>query len=142
MFFLLVIDRSILWGGNISSDAAASLCDGDGGETDIGERDAAYCELAHDIAGEPLVEDIANGEQVRMSPKEPCCAKDEGEMGEYGERSVDPEREAEGRRRLRAAAGRWWSVGVGKGGVGGATIVDWECECEWDGAVESRGEDM
>ena len=47
---------------------ADSLCDGDGGDVDTGETEAAYCELENDIAGDALVEDTeAGGDEYRNS---------------------------------------------------------------------------
>lgn len=68
---LLDADRSKRGAGAESTAgvATASLWDGDGGDVDIGDREAAYCELEYDMAGEPLVDETeAKGDDERR-----CC---------------------------------------------------------------------
>jgi hypothetical protein len=43
-----------------------SLCAGEGGDVEMGDIDGAYCELAHDIGGDPLVDETdAQGDELR-----------------------------------------------------------------------------
>ena len=84
MFALLTVARcSERVPDRTSGDVpVASRCDGEGGERDMGDSDAAYCELANEPAGDTLVEDVdgAKGEPERSDCW--CCEKFDGEMGE------------------------------------------------------------
>lgn len=44
-----------------------SPCAGDGGDVESGEEDGAYCELVHDMGGDPLPDECdANGDVERI----------------------------------------------------------------------------
>ena len=69
---------------------AVSLCDGDGGDVDTGETEAAYRELEYDIAGDALVDDTEASDDEHRNSEGGGGMLEDGIEG-YAQRSVDPD---------------------------------------------------